>query len=420
MLRGLQESGQFSVLTANVAGLPGIISSSKPEQNTPELGRRIGKFDIVNVQEDFNYHAMLYANNDHPYRTATSGGVPFGSGLNTLSRFPFANFGVTDRIKWSKCNNDEGADCLTPKGFTWSVFQLAEGVFVNVYNVHTDAGTKPADLVARRTNINQLIDHILATASDQPVIVFGDTNTRYTRADDNIRDLSTRTGMTDAWISYVRKGNPPAAGADALACGLETTTNDCEVVDKIFFRGNNLLNLNLLNFNTELDAFRGPDGKQLSDHVPLSSTFSWSVNPAMRQSNYVGGPWGWPFTDVNAVPLGVKPTSITVRGAARIDAVEIAIGGKTLKHGGNGGSPKTLTLNSGEYLTTAEIHTGQKDGHTRVFYVKFTTSAGRTVENGAKTSNMVVYTAPSGFQISAFHGRAQDEVDALGVVYTRL
>jgi hypothetical protein len=32
----------------------------------------------------------------------------------------------------------------------------------------------------------------------------------------------------------------------------------------------------------------------------------------------------------------------------------------------------------------------------------------------------VVYTAPSGFQIAAFHGRADAEVDALGVVYTRV
>ena len=37
------------------------------------------------MQEDFNYHANLYAADNHPYRTATSGGAGIGSGLNTLS-----------------------------------------------------------------------------------------------------------------------------------------------------------------------------------------------------------------------------------------------------------------------------------------------------------------------------------------------
>jgi endonuclease/exonuclease/phosphatase family metal-dependent hydrolase len=420
MLRALQESGQFTVLASNVAGLPALLSSGDPAVNTAELGKRLRMFDIINVQEDFNYHATLYANDDHAYRTATSGGVPFGSGLNTLSRFPFTPITDTERIKWKTCSNNESADCLTPKGFTRVQVALADGVFVDVYNMHTDAGTSAADEVARPANINQLIDYALANSKDQAIIIFGDSNSRYTRALDNIREVPKRLGVTDAWIQYVRKGNPPAAGADALVCDLEKTNNDCEVVDKIFFRGNNLLNLNLVKFNTESENFKNATGQQLSDHVPISSTFSWSVNPAMRQSNAVGGPWGTPFTDVNVVPSGAKPTSVTVRGASRVDAVSMAIGGKTLAHGGSGGSAQTLTLNSGEYLTSAEIHTGQKDSHTRVFYVKFTTSAGRMVENGSKTSDKVVYTAPSGFQISGFHGRAADEVDALGVVYTSL
>jgi len=36
----------------------------------------VSQFDIVNVQEDFNYHAALYDScNDHPFRSPTSGGV---------------------------------------------------------------------------------------------------------------------------------------------------------------------------------------------------------------------------------------------------------------------------------------------------------------------------------------------------------
>jgi hypothetical protein len=80
-------TGTFSVLTYNIAGLPLGLGDGDPEENTPIIGRRISPYDVVHVQEDFNYHAALYANNTHPHRTPTSGGVLFGDGLNTLSNF---------------------------------------------------------------------------------------------------------------------------------------------------------------------------------------------------------------------------------------------------------------------------------------------------------------------------------------------
>ncbi|WP_199434154.1 hypothetical protein [Qaidamihabitans albus] len=70
-----EAGGEFSVLTYNIAGLPEPLSSADPERNTPIIGSRIGGYSVVNVQEDFNYHAALYAADDHPYRTPTSGGA---------------------------------------------------------------------------------------------------------------------------------------------------------------------------------------------------------------------------------------------------------------------------------------------------------------------------------------------------------
>lgn len=95
-------SGKFSVLTYNVAGLPAIINgngSGNKTANTLDIGSRFaaGGWDVIHVQEDFNYHKYLYQTDNHPYRTPTSGGVPFGSGLNTLSKFPYKNL---DRITW--------------------------------------------------------------------------------------------------------------------------------------------------------------------------------------------------------------------------------------------------------------------------------------------------------------------------------
>src|SRR6187455_2467658 len=87
----LAASGAFTALTYNVAGLPEGLSSAPTPRGTATtaIGRRLAPFDLVHVQEDFNYHANLYAADAHPYRTPTSGGAGIGSGLNTLSDYAY-------------------------------------------------------------------------------------------------------------------------------------------------------------------------------------------------------------------------------------------------------------------------------------------------------------------------------------------
>lgn len=105
-----QASGTFDVLTFNVAGLPPILNSNEVPGDKTTNTARIGQlftqynFSLIHVQEDFNYHATLYDNDKHPYRTATSGGVPFGSGLNSLSNYEFTGF---ERVKWNTCSTFE-------------------------------------------------------------------------------------------------------------------------------------------------------------------------------------------------------------------------------------------------------------------------------------------------------------------------
>lgn len=100
-------TGTFDAITFNVAGLPAILNnngeSGDKTNNTASIGKLFAKYgtDLIHVQEDFNYHATLYANDNHTYRTATSGGVPFGSGLNTLSNFDWIDF---ERTKWATCS----------------------------------------------------------------------------------------------------------------------------------------------------------------------------------------------------------------------------------------------------------------------------------------------------------------------------
>ncbi|WP_409468815.1 jacalin-like lectin [Streptomyces sp. HC307] len=406
-------TGTFNVLTYNIAGLPLGLGDSDPETNTPLIGQRLGGYDIVNVQEDFNYHASLYANDNHPYRTATSGGAGIGDGLNTLSDYTFEDF---QRVDWNDCTN---ADCLTPKGFTLARVRLAEGVFVDLYNVHTNADVTDAALAARRANIEQLSDFIQANSAGNAVIVMGDTNTRYTRTGDNIRTLVSENGLKDPWVDLVKDGTPPAQGSDALVCDAAAPTNDCEVVDKVLYRGSDLVTLDATRYNNEWASFLRSDGEHLSDHFPHTVGFSYTVNPSLKASDFFGGPHGTAFNDADDLPTTPSPRTLTLRGGTRLDAVSLTHdGGRVLSHGGTGGTATSLTLASGEHLTSVKLTQGQKDGRTRLFSAAFTTDRGRTLSAGTATTDTKTFTAPSGWQIVGFTGRAGDEIDKLGVLYT--
>lgn len=405
-------SGSFNVLTYNVAGLPEGLSSGHPATNTPLISPKLAAYDIVNVQEDFNYHAALYAGDNHPYRTATSGGAAIGDGLNTLSNYAFEDF---ERVRWNNCT---GTNCLTPKGFTLSRARLAEGVFVDLYNVHTNADDSDDALAARRANIKQLSDFIQANSSGNAVLVMGDTNTRYTRAGDNIRTLADENGLTDAWVKLVKGGTRPTQGTDALLCPTTAPTNDCEVVDKVLYRSSKLLTLNATRYKNEWASFLDSAGGNLSDHFPHTVDFSYTLNPSVRASDFFGGPHGTAFNDADDLSATPAPRTLTLRGSARLDAVALTYdGGTTVTHGGTGGTATSLTLATGEHLTSVKLTQGQKDGRTRIFSAGFTTDKGRTLSSGTATADTTTFTAPSGWQIVGFTGRAGDEVDKLGVLY---
>jgi hypothetical protein len=417
------DSGSFNVLTYNVAGLPSAISSASTprDTSTTAIGQRIAPYDIVHVEEDFNYHSYLYAGDtNHAYRTPTSGGAGIGSGLNTLSKLPYDEDDF-ERVHWNSCQIDSG-DCLTPKGFTFMRERLADGVYVDFYNLHTNAGTNDGDEASRADNLNQLTAFINSHSAGNAVVVMGDTNTRYTRSADTIAEFGAANGLTDAWVKLIRGGSAPAKGSDALVCDQTGTTvpNTCEVVDKVLYRSSRLVSLNATSYNNEHSKFLTDAGLMLSDHDPITVGFTWSRNAAYQLSDQYGGPHGDYYNDINSVPAGARATTIGLRAGSRVDQMSLTLAnGTTLTHGGTGGTASSLTLGSGEYVTTANLCQADKDGHTRIFYAKFTTNLGRTLAGGSTTSDCVTRTAPSGWQIAGFHGRSGEEVDKIGFIYTQ-
>ncbi len=258
-----------SVITLNVAGLPQGISSGDPVHNTSEIGRRLNNYSLVAVQEDFNYNHFLYGTAKHKYKTQWKGPVPFGDGLNLLSDYKISDL---KRFKWEKCN---GADCLTPKGFSYSQVEIVDGVKIDVYNIHANAGSDQKDYESRRANLIQMFEYVRDNSADRPVIILGDFNSRYTRAVDTL-EIYSQLGFTDTWIERARGGVYPVKGSEALTDCDDPSSGVCETVDKIFYRSNDQVKFKLLDYQKPKAEFqRG--GEDLSDHIPISSILEITI-----------------------------------------------------------------------------------------------------------------------------------------------
>lgn len=256
------------------------------------------------------------------------------------------------------------------------------------------------------------------------MIVMGDTNTRYTRAEDTAlrTALVKQSGLTDAWVQLIRNGNAPAAGADALLCDNPAQTTSCEIVDKILYRGSRVLNLAASAFTYDGKNFLNlnPDhlGAILSDHNPIRTNFTWSFSASFRQSQFSGGPHGNWFSSLPSLPSAPSASVITFRGADRLDSVGLQLSdGTKFTYGGTGGTAVSLSLASGEHWTMTVLCTGQKDGLTRNFYIQATTDKGKTLQSGTRTSDCTTFTADAGFAVVGFMGQDGDEIDQLALIY---
>lgn len=252
------------------------------------------------------------------------------------------------------------------------------------------------------------------------MLVFGDTNTRYSRTADIPAIFINNNGMKDAWIELARSGVIPTQES---VCENPSTTTYCEIVDKLWYRGSAALNLQATTFQYAGSMFLQEDGNILSDHDPILVDFKWSLNNALRVSDPMGGPHGDYYNDLTTLSTlsSPKPTSITLRGANRLDAISLTLSsGQTFTHGGTGGSATTLTLSQGESLNSATLCQGKYNDNTRIFYMEVKTSAGRTASAGKKTSDCVTRSAEDGWGISGFTGRSGDEIDRVALIYSKM
>jgi hypothetical protein len=285
-------SGELSMLSYNVAGLPQEFSSENPEEHLPMISPLLNAYDVVMTQEDFdwwsddptvadldfvNYHDRLRADTDFAHATEQHPGpaavgidgsdpqrpMPYvGDGLGFLSRIPFDD---VDRVPWTHCYGvlDGASDCLAMKGFAVATFTLADGVTIDVYTLHAEAGEGPDDQPIQVENYEQLAAYVNEHSEGHAVILGGDTNLHLEP------DHDQRAADTPVWEGFLE-----ATGLTDVCAEVDCPEEGA--IDKVAYRNADGLTLVPQSFENPTDTFTGPDGEDLSDHPPVVVQWTWS------------------------------------------------------------------------------------------------------------------------------------------------
>jgi endonuclease/exonuclease/phosphatase (EEP) superfamily protein YafD len=182
-----------------------------------------------------------------------------------LNRFSEFEFGELTRVAWEGCfggldESDGGAaDCLSQKGFSVATHVLGEGVEIDVYNLHAEAGSTPQDRTLSAADFVQLAAFIEAHSEGKAIVLGGDTNLHTDRPEHDATWTTFReaTGLVDVCAT--------------LDCGA-----DDNEIDKFAYRNSEGLSLSPLEHRFEREKFVRPDGGPLSDHDALTVRFEWT------------------------------------------------------------------------------------------------------------------------------------------------
>ena len=310
-----QSPEQFSVATLNVDGLPQKILFFNVNANGPgttgslQIGQYLSErqYDMVFVQEDFNYHDELTLNLEDDYQIDTwTGDVGLiGHDIDLLHpqnhRFECDGLGAcvknnitiesVIRTPWKTYFGkfSHALDELVTKGFRRYELTLASGHQLVVYNMHMDAsdrndvydGTDEKDREARRGEWIQLRDDILEKLDERPVIILGDLNSFYTR--DAVQDYfieainaTGRAKASDVWVELEHEGQYPELQEITTGIEREGYETDGECYDKIIYiNPTNGQQLKAVAYKRDTEGFQY-DGEPLGDHYPVSAVFEWA------------------------------------------------------------------------------------------------------------------------------------------------
>lgn len=279
LLASPARAGSLRALTYNVAGLPASFGG-EGEANNVLVSPLLNGYDLVLLQEDFFFHDDLTHAVDYPYVSEKDNSGPAGSGdgLLRLSESPFSDF---ERVPWVACYGTitNASDCLTPKGFSFARHELEPGVFLDVYDLHAEAGGALEDQVARVAGLRQLVDYAEVASAGNAVLMMGDWNSRYNEVGEILPEVVADLGLADVWVELRRGGVFPVEGAPRLEDCADPASGDCERIDKVFYRSSAALTLAPTGYAVPDDVFQDENGVDLSDHKPVFASFDFTAVP---------------------------------------------------------------------------------------------------------------------------------------------
>jgi endonuclease/exonuclease/phosphatase family metal-dependent hydrolase len=269
----------YSVLSYNVHGLFRLIAKDNPGDRSPIIGWLASSYDIVLLQEDFEYSDVIAAQLRHHSRFRGKGigwdlrrvaakvllfpfqlliprfSPPYGAGLTTSVGADLTADPVALRKSYTDCSGWLGGtgDCWANKGFLRVRIRTPEGAEVDVYNTHMEAGASEQSIAIRHKQFNHLANAIDAWSPGQALIVAGDFNSDLRRPGDqtNLMHFRHRLGLRDSGagpeLPYWRERN------------------------YIFYRDSSTVTLTVAGAGEALEFTRGHHA--LSDHPALFARF---------------------------------------------------------------------------------------------------------------------------------------------------
>lgn len=300
---GFAQDRTFSVCSMNVDGLPASVlgitvnEDSRGAEGAKMTGKKMNErgWDIIGVNEDFNYHSEVYGELSANYDCGTWRGeisltsLPLFSyrfntdGLNAFWRKtandPSLGSISLSQEKWTEWVSYNGLtdacnDGLARKGFRYYLVTFGDGTTVDLYILHADAGSAEGDVSCRKEQFEQLRDVILKNTTDRPVIVMGDTNNIYSfdKQKEYFIDPINASGwltIEDVFIELKYAGKYPEYN------GTYNNRVPDEQLDKIFYINNSNCDYTLQPESFEVVySFVDDNGQRLSDHWPVASSFS--------------------------------------------------------------------------------------------------------------------------------------------------
>lgn len=201
---------RLSVLSYNVHGLPPVFADDHPRNRVALIGSLARAYDVVLLQEDFEYHGAIRRQMTESVDARGNGmafdvrrlaakillapasalfhdfSPPYGAGLSAFVKPALMRRGDVARAPYGVCEGWLGShlDCWASKGYLRVGIRTPEGGVVDIYTTHLDAGRDKRSVKTRRRQLRMLASAIERQSAGRAVIVGGDLNLASNRPGD--------------------------------------------------------------------------------------------------------------------------------------------------------------------------------------------------------------------------------------------